>query len=162
MEKKENRADIIIEEGSFSSEGKKGGRDGRRGRRGRRVVGLRMEQERWVRVNRRGSDVEAGGRGVEVEDVEEGGDDETIYMTRSGRRNGEMETGRGDRGEFLVVKREKVENERQREGTGSSGERRGRRNGNRGRGRRGRGQRGRVEMSGALENLDEPIIRRRE
>ena len=149
---KEKRADIIIDEGSVSSQGKKG--DGG-GRRGRRMVGLTMEQERWVRVSRRGSDVEVGGAGVESQDGEEGDDDEITYMTRSGRRDGEMETRREDRGELLVVRREKVEKNRHRqmEGRGSGNERGGRGNGNRGGGWGSGGQtraRGRFEMSGAL------------
>ena len=87
-----------------------------------------------MRVSRRGSDVKVGGAGVESQDGEEGGDDEIIDVTRSGRRYGEMETRREDRGEVLVVRREKVENNkhRQREGRGSGGERGGRGNGNRG------------------------------
>ena len=160
--------EIIIEEGSFSGRGEEDDENGRRGRRGRRVVGLRMQQERWERMSRRGSDVGAG---------EEGRDDdeEVFYMRRrrSRERDREMDPRRGGREEILRVRTERVRRDiRQRgeERNGGGGERaRGRGrwrgngtgdgNGNRGRGR-GRGQvyrgeraiaRGRVEMRGALQ-----------
>ena len=138
------RVDIIIEEGSVSSRGRGG--NGR----GRRVVGLRMQQERWERISRRGSDVE--GEGGE----ERGDDDGVIYMRRSRGRNRGMETRRGDRGDILRVRKENVRDRRQREEmrSGGEGERRG--NGNRGRGhgihiQRPRA-RGRFEMRGALQD----------
>ncbi len=68
-----------------------------------------------MRVDRREGDVEVG---AEREDGGGRGDDEVIYMTRSGRGNRGMETRRGDRREVLVVRREKVRNGRHREDTG--------------------------------------------